>query len=129
MPATFPGLVTILALILYAATGVNVSRLRVRHKVEAPAVTGSLEFERAFRIHQNTLEQLALFLPALWLFVLFVSPLWGGVIGLVWVAGRVFYAIAYQRDPAARGPGFAIAGISSLVLLLGALIGAIVNLR
>jgi glutathione S-transferase len=129
MPAAFPGLVTILALILYAATGANAGRMRGRHKIEAPSVTGPPEFERAFRIQQNTLEQLALFLPALWLFVLFVSPLWGGVIGLVWVGGRVLYAVSYQRDPAARGPGFAIAGISSVVLLLGALVGAIVNLR
>jgi uncharacterized membrane protein YecN with MAPEG domain len=129
MAAAFPGLVTILALTLYAATGANVGRLRGRHKIEAPSVAGPPEFERAFRIQQNTLEQLALFLPALWLFVLFVSPFWGGVVGLVWVAGRVIYAISYQRNPAARGPGFAIAAISSMVLLLGALAGAIVNLR
>jgi glutathione S-transferase len=129
MPAAFPGLITILALILYAATGVNAGRLRGRHKIEAPSVTGPPEFERAFRIQQNTLEQLALFLPALWLFVLFVSPFWGGIIGLIWVAGRVLYAVSYQRDPAARGPGFGIAAMSSVVLLLGALVGAIVNLR
>ena len=129
MPSAFPGLVTILALIVYAGTGYNVGRLRARNGIEAPSVSGPPEFERAFRVQQNTLEQLALFLPALWLFVLFASPFWGGVIGLVWVAGRVLYAIAYQRDPASRGPGFGIAGVATIVLLLGALVGAIVNLR
>jgi glutathione S-transferase len=129
MPAAFPELVTILALIVYAGTVLNAGRLRARFGVQAPSVAGPPEFERAFRIQQNTLEQLVLFLPALWLFVSFVSSLWGGVIGLVWVAGRVLYAISYQRDPATRGPGFGIAFVSSAVLLLGALVGAIVNLR
>jgi glutathione S-transferase len=69
------------------------------------------------------------FLPALWLFVLLVSPVWGGVIGLVWVGGRVLYAVSYCRDPATRGPGFVIGFIASAILLLGALVGAIVNWR
>jgi hypothetical protein len=41
----------------------------------------------------------------------------------------VLYAVSYQRDPAAREPGFGIAAMSSVVLLLSALVGAIVNLR
>ena len=80
-------------------------------------------------MQQNTLEQIVWFLPSLWLFVLLVSAIWGGVIGLVWVAGRVIYAISYQRDPETRGPGFLIATASSATLLIGALVGAIVNLR
>jgi len=129
MQAAFPALVTILALLLYVALAVNVSRMRVRHNVRAPAVTGPPEFERAFRVHQNTQEQLVLFLPALWLFILLVSPVWGGVIGLVWIAGRVIYAFSYLRNPKARGPGFAISAAASVTLLVGALLGAIVNLR
>ena len=129
MQSAFPALVTVLALVFYAWTGVNVSRMRIRHHVRAPSVTGAPEFERAFRVHQNTQEQIVLFLPALWLFVMLVSSLWGGVLGLVWIAGRVLYAVSYLRDPDTRGPGFAIAGVASLVLLLGALVGAIVNLR
>jgi uncharacterized MAPEG superfamily protein len=127
MATSFPALVTILALVVYIATFMNAGRMRRRFDVTAPSVSGPPEFERALRVQQNTLEQLVWFLPALWLFWLLVSPVWGGVIGLVWVAGRAFYAVSYQRDPATRGPGFGIGLISSVILLLGALIGAIVN--
>jgi glutathione S-transferase len=129
MQSAFPALVTILALFFYAWAAVNVSRMRVRHSVQAPSVTGPPEFERAFRVHQNTQEQLVLFLPALWLFVMLGSPVWGGVIGLAWIAGRVLYAYSYLRNPDARAPGFAITAAASVTLLIGALISAIANLR
>ena len=122
-------LVMCLAVIFYTVAAMNVGRLRQKHGILAPACAGHPEFERAFRVQQNTLEQLVLFLPALWLFALLVSAFWGALIGLVWIAGRALYALAYLRAPETRGPGFAIAAMSSLVLLLGALIGAVVNLR
>jgi glutathione S-transferase len=127
--AAFPALVAILALLVYIATFVNAGRMRHRFDVKAPSVSGPPEFERAQRVQQNTLEQIVLFMPALWLFVLLVSGFWGGVVGLVWVAGRIFYAVSYQRDPETRGPGFIVALAASAILLLGALAGAIVNLR
>lgn len=40
-----------------------------------PATTGvSEDFDRIFRVQANTLEQVVMFLPALWVFALFVSP-------------------------------------------------------
>jgi uncharacterized MAPEG superfamily protein len=129
MQVAFPALVAILALLLYIATFMHAGRMRHRFDIKSPSVAGPPEFERALRVQQNTLEQLVWFLPALWLFVLLVSSLWGGVIGLVWVGGRALYAISYYRDPATRGPGFGIGFIASAILLLGALVGALVNLR
>ena len=129
MQASFPAIVTVLALLLYIVTGIKVGRMRARHAVQAPSVSGPPEFERAFRVQQNTLEQLVLFIPALWLFVVFASPFWGGVLGVVWVGARMFYAVSYYRDAARRGPGFIVAFACSLVLLLGALVGALANLR
>jgi glutathione S-transferase len=128
MPPILPALVTVLALLLYAGVCGNVLRARQRSGIRAPAVTGDANFERAFRVQQNTLEQLALFLPALWLFSLFVSPLWGSVIGLLWVIGRTYYALAYLRDPEKRIPGFAIGWASSLILLIGAVAGVAIAL-
>ncbi len=128
MLAGFPALVAILALVLYIAVSINVGRNRLRHDIKAPAVTGHPEFERAFRVQQNTIEQLLLFLPALWLFSLFVSAFWGGIVGLVWIGGRAFYAYSYLRDPETRGPGFIVGFAASLVLLIGALIGAVAHL-
>src|SRR5690349_19576083 len=104
MIPAFPAPVVGLALLLYIGVFVTVGRARLRFDIKAPAVTGAPEFERAFRIQQNTLEQLVLFIPALWLFAVFASPLWAGIIGLVWVGGRAYYAVSYYRDPEARGP-------------------------
>jgi len=128
MIASFPALVSVLALLLYIAVSAMAGRARHRYDVKAPAVTGAPEFERAFRVQQNTLEQLVWFIPALWLFALYVSPSWGGIIGLVWIAGRAYYAISYYRDAETRGPGFLIGFASAAVLLVGALIGIVARM-
>ena len=125
MIAAFPALVVALALLLYVAVSAEAGRARHRHDVKAPAVTGPPEFERALRVQQNTLEQIVWFVPALWLFAAYVSPFWGGIVGLVWIAGRAHYAVSYYRDPEARGPGFMTGFASSAVLLVGALFGII----
>lgn len=114
-------LVILLALVMYLGTMFYCARARARHGILAPAVSGHPEFERALRIQQNTLEQLVPFLPAVWLFSALVNPLLGAVLGAVWVAGRAIYAISYARAPERRGPGFIIAAIALIVLLLGAL--------
>ncbi len=128
MIPTFPALVSALALLLYVVVFANAGRARARHNIKAPAVIGAPEFERAFRVQQNTLEQLVWFIPALWLFALYVSPVWGGIVGLVWIAGRAYYALSYYRDPETRGPGFLIGFASAGVLLVGALIGIVAKL-
>lgn len=124
----FPALVSALALLLYVAVFVTAGRARARYEIKAPAVIGAPEFERAFRVQQNTLEQLIWFFPALWLFALYASPFWGGILGLVWIAGRAYYAVSYYRDPESRGPGFLIGFASAAVLLIGALIGILAKL-
>jgi len=128
MLSSFPALVTVLALLLYIGVFVTVGRARARYGVQAPAVTGAPQFERALRVQQNTLEQLIWFLPALWLFAAYVSPLWASIIGLVWIAGRAYYAVSYYRDPATREAGFIIGFASSGVLLIGALVGILAHL-
>ena len=128
MIPTFPALVSALALLLYVAVFVTAGRARARYEIKAPAVTGAPEFERAFRVQQNTLEQLVWFIPALWLFALYASPLWAGIIGLVWIAGRAYYAFSYYRDPETRGPGILVGFASAGVLLVGALIGILASI-
>ena len=128
MIPAFPALVSAVALLLYVGVFVAAGRARRRYSIRAPAVTGAPEFERAFRVQQNTLEQLVWFIPSLWLFALYASPAWGGIIGLIWIAGRAWYAISYTRDPDTRGPGFLIGFASAAVLLVGALIGILARL-
>jgi glutathione S-transferase len=117
--------VTIIALIVYIATMAAVARARGRYKVVAPAVDGDPAFARIYRVQQNTLEQLVIFLPALWLFALTIGDPWAGLIGLVWPIGRILYARAYYRDAEKRGPGFMLTAIPSIVLLLGAIVGIV----
>ena len=122
--SSLTAIVTCLALLLYALLSVRVAVARAKYNISAPATTGHPVFERAFRIQQNTGEQLLLMLPALWLFSIFVAPIWACLLGLVWIAGRILYAIGYIREPERRLAGFAIALAASGLLLLGALIGA-----
>jgi len=124
----FPSLVTALALITYLAVTLNVSRARVKYQVKPPAVTGDSNFERVLRVQQNTLEQLILFLPSLWLFTVYVNPYWSAGIGAFWVVGRVLYAWGYYQAAEKRGPGFGISFLSVLVLLLGGLVGTVLTL-
>ncbi|HEY9834276.1 MAG TPA: MAPEG family protein [Stenomitos sp.] len=121
----FPSLVTLLSLILYFVLTANVGRARVKYKVPVPQISGDPDFERVFRVQQNTLEQLILLLPSLWLFSLFVSPIWGAGIGVAWIVGRILYAWGYYQAAEKRTLGFGINSLSILVLLLGALVGVI----
>lgn len=119
----YPALITLLALILYFVLGINVGRARVKYKVMPPQMSGDPNFERVLRVQQNTLEQLVLFLPAFWLFCQYVSPVWGSVLGAVWVVGRILYAWGYYQAAEKRIPGFGIAALATIALLLGALVG------
>jgi glutathione S-transferase len=120
-----PALVTLAAVTLYQGTGLNVGRARVQHQVKPPAMTGPEPFERAVRVQQNTLEQLVFFLPCFWLANLWGGSGWANGLGIVWVAGRIAYAVGYLQAPERRGPGFGISFLSSAVLLVMALVGAL----
>ena len=61
---------------------------RGRLGVAAPSTTGNAEFERRFRVQQNTVEQLVIFLPATYLFATFVNAPIAAGLGLVFLLGR-----------------------------------------
>ncbi|QIZ69403.1 MAPEG family protein [Oxynema aestuarii] len=126
--SAWPSLVTIASLILYLSVIINVGRARVKYKIPAPQTSGDPDFERVFRVQQNTLEQLVLFLPALWLFCEFINPIWGSGLGSLWIVGRIVYAWGYYKAPEKRSIGFAIGSLTSLILILGALIGVVIRL-
>jgi len=118
-------LVIVLALLQFVLFGILVGRARGRYGVHAPAVHGHEVFERYFRVHMNTLEQLVVFLPAIWLFAQFVSPPWAAGLGAVYLAGRTLYLFSYVKDPKSRGLGFALSSLPSLVMLMGVLFEAV----
>lgn len=123
MTQYFPAIITLLTLFLLLATGVLVAIARGKFGIKAPATTGNDDFERVFRVQMNTQEAALIFLPALWLFSIYVNPLWAGIAGLVWLVGRVYYVMSYTRSAAARGPGFIISVTAFAVLAVGASIG------
>jgi len=116
--------VIVLALVQYVAFGMLVGWARGKYGIKAPAVTGHEIFDRYFRVHQNTLELLVAFVPAIWLFGMYVDPTWAALLGLVYLVARVLYLRGYVADPAKREVGFALSVLPVFVLLAGALWGA-----
>lgn len=123
------GLITTLALILYFFLTFNVGRARIKYKVTPPETSGPADFERVLRVQQNTLEQLILFLPALWLFSLFLNSVVGAAIGTVWLVGRGLYAWGYYQAAEKRMPGFMISVFAIVLLLIGSLVGTVLSLN
>ena len=107
---------TLLAVAVFFGCGIAVGRGRAKYKIAAPATTGHPDFERLFRVQMNTLEAMAMFLPSLWVAARHADPLLVGGIGLLWVAGRIWYAIAYASDAGKRGPGFGISVLCTAAL-------------
>lgn len=118
-------IVAVLAVIQFFAFGILVGRARARYGVKPPSTTGHEGFERAFRVHVNTLEQLVAFLPAL----LIAASYWPNAIiaaiGSVYLVGRLVYRQAYLVDPAKRQLGFFLTVLPTFILLAAVAVGAI----
>jgi glutathione S-transferase len=95
-------LVTLLSLVQFFLFAAAVSRARTRYGVRAPATTGHVTFERYFRVHQNTLELLVLFIPSMWLAVRYFFPTYVAAIGVLFLIGRAWYFFVYVGDPGKR---------------------------
>ena len=120
--------ITVLATLQFVWFGIQVGSMRAKHEVKAPAMSGPPDFERMFRIHYNTMEQLVVFLPALWLYAHMVNPIWGAGIGAVYLVGRFVYRAAYLKDPSGRSLGFALSSLPAMVMLVWVLVVAVRNL-
>jgi glutathione S-transferase len=98
-------LVTVLAIVVLFVVTINVGRARAKSGIKPPAMTGDPDFERAVRVHHNMLEQMMLFLPALWIFAIVVSAQYAAILGAVWVVGRILYAWGSIRRRKSAGQG------------------------
>lgn len=130
MPIQFPWttLVAVAALVVYIWLSMWVGKVRGKYGVTAPSVDGPPEFQRIFRAHMNTLEQVVLFLPALAMFAMAWGDVPAAAIGVFWPVGRVLYGLGYAKAAEKRGPGFGLSFLSASILLLGALASAIMTL-
>ena len=120
-------IVTALSLSQVVYFAYQVGGARQKHGVTAPAVAGHDEFERHNRVHQNTLEQLIVFLPSLWMFGYFIDPYWAAGIGLIFVLSRLMYRRAYIKDPQSRSGAFGIGFLTMVILLVGSVVGAVMS--
>lgn len=118
-------LVALLAVVQFFVFGILVGRARGKYGVHAPAMSGHEMFERANRVQMNTLEQLVMFLPSLYLAAKYWSATVAAIAGVVYLVGRVLYCAAYLKDPRKRGLGFLLTSGPTMVLLFGS-IGLIV---
>jgi len=120
-------IVTILALLQYMFFGVQVGGARQKSGVKAPATSGDPLFERVNRVHQNTLEQLVVLVPVLWIYAHYVNPLWGAGMGVVYLIGRFIYSYAYAKDPSSRTLGFVLSYLPSAVMSVWVLVVAFMS--
>ena len=116
-------LIILLALIEYIVLVLRAGAARRKSGIKAPAVVGNEEFERHFRIHYNTIEQLVLFIPGIWFFAQFVHVYWAAGLGVIFIVGRAIYAVSYARNPETRAPGMLLSVIPCWILVLGAFAG------
>jgi glutathione S-transferase len=112
-------LATLAMIILYVWTMSLVGQARRAHGVKAPATGGPEDFNRVYRAHVNTQEQMVLMIPALWIFAATVGDRWAGLVGVVWLVGRVLYVRAYSADASRRGTGFMIGFFSLAIAVVG----------
>ena len=117
-------IVTVLAAIQAFWLAFQVGQARIDAGVKAPNRDGPDAFMRADRVHQNTIEQLVVVLPAMWVFAYYVHHVGAAALGMLFIIGRFVYRSAYLKDPASRGPGFIMGALVFTVLALGGLIGA-----
>ena len=121
----FVALVTCLLLLQYMAFMMMCGKARAQSDLVAPAVTGDENFERAYRVQMNTIEQLVIALPAMWVSAMYFMPMVAAALGLAFFLGRLLYRIAYMSDPKKRAPGMLIGFVANIALVLTAIWGAI----
>ncbi|NNE37843.1 MAG: MAPEG family protein, partial [Gammaproteobacteria bacterium] len=77
---------------------------------------------------QNTLEQLIVFIPAIYLAGIYTHSFTAAGIGSLFLIGRPVYYKSYISDPSTRGLGMLVGYVPTVLLLLMALVGVILTI-
>jgi len=115
-------LATVLIALLTFIFSAIVGKLRGQHGINAPAMTGNDAVERAIRVHMNTIEQLVIFLPTLWVFAVLVSDNYALFAATIWMIGRLMYSQGYMQDPSKRSMGFMVGFLTFVVTAIWSLV-------
>lgn len=122
----FPALSTMVILCVYFAQGVFVGIARKKYDVQAPKTSGNEDFERVFRVHYNTLENLPTFLIPMWVFALLISANVAGWMGMLWAVGKVGYMYGYYKSANKRHSyGSMLSYIAFFTVIIGSFWGII----
>jgi glutathione S-transferase len=116
------GTATALSLGVTTALSLSVGFARKKYGISAPKTTGDENFEKYFRSHYNTIENLVIFLPSMWLFAVGAkNDKVAGSLGIAWSVGRILYHLGYTQaeDSHKRGYGTAISTLAQWFLVGG----------
>ena len=80
---SYVALVTLLLLIQYMYFTLQTGLARGKDTVVAPATTGDVMYERKSRVQINTLEQLMVTLPAMWVCAHYFRPDVAAILGAI----------------------------------------------
>ena len=114
-------IIVMLALLEYIWFTVRVGASRGKYEISAPATSGNKTWERAFRVQQNTLEQLIIFIPGTYAFAYYLSDTWVWVPGAMFIVGRFLYSGEYISNPDSRVPGMSLTLLANAALVVGVL--------
>jgi len=109
-----------IALLVYMYITFQVGSARTKYGIEAPAISGHPVFERTYRVQLNTIEQLVVFLPALWICAYLGATTVAAVAGVVFLVARPIYAASYVSSPEKRTIGFVLGYLANIVLIVRA---------
>jgi hypothetical protein len=123
----YTAFVTLLDIAVYFWMIVNVGRARRAYKIDAPATDGPEAFQRVMRVQANTVEQMVMHLPLLWIAAFAMDDMFAAAFGAVWAFARIIYARGYYHKAKRRHKGFMIGLLVDMVLLVGAAAGTIAS--
>jgi len=121
-------LIILLAILQLMAFGMITGFSRDKFGVKAPATTGNEDWERRYRVQQNTMEHVVAFVPAIYLCAMYTSLNLAILAGTIYLIGRCIYAYCYIKDPKTRALGMILSFFPTAVMVLAALGGVLMNL-
>ncbi|XP_001512496.2 microsomal glutathione S-transferase 2 [Ornithorhynchus anatinus] len=99
----------------------QVGKARFKYKIMPPAVSGSPEFERIYRAHQNCVECYPVFLTTFWIAGWYFNQELVAILGLGYMYARHQYFYGYSEAVKRRIKGFRLTvGILTLLVVLSA---------
>ena len=122
------GLVILLSIVEYQFFSLKVGMARGKYDIKAPATTGHEVFDRYYRVHMNTMEQLIVFIPAILVFAYFGNPTYAAGLGAFFLVGRIIYFVSYVKDPTKRGLGFIVGWIPMVLMVLAGLVSVLIQM-